>query len=824
MINFNFIPALAKSYNEYRNKDIYPFNFDNFVSTPCVQQCKDFIKANKLYPFMKEKFEESTLEVEDSILKLENERNLKILKIDKNNLYNKYLKSIMNKYSDNFYGELWLGTYDGNWHLKIISYNNDFNFNTQNVTKLLQTNHFYPICKVCVLFRPLIIKREMIHELLGIETVRYSASLREYFENLGDKLVAKISNQEYFIPVEENKEENWYKYIFQNIGFVKTNSVSIVETSLKSSEYYHNNKLSFYQMLSLEFVKATLFMTTRADVNSSTFDNMEEIINLSPYTFPNIGVIGLAILNNVNTVSEQSLNTLQLQFQQIKDFLKMKFDQSDKTINHGYVPKLINNSRIFVDISNFINIEPTFDDNFLEIINIASNRKIPTMSWRDYNANVNVYNNLIAPKLNLVKKKTKFTNLDNNLKHRMKKIHENLNEMKFYDLDFIQDCVKEYFSKEEEIDQLIVRDLDYDLSHPVITGKKTILENEEIKDFTDDFKICLEDKLDVDTESLDKLSDLAFEKGFDTEIVKREISEVVSIRHLGSDVKKCGVKRGNCKYRNYKDFINAILKHIERNYELSTMISKSKNRVKYLEDYLNSNNLIRDYEFINKETKALEYGGDFSKILTKLSNDFRVSKSSLKILKTSEDFSKYFKIKGFSRKIYTKLFKEKLMFTAEDDISFFKTERTVPYDVSIYYNQKTMQIEIDGNPNNFLNKKFQTKRMGIQIEVLENYKSYLGAEYKTIQINLNKLVDSIKYYICKNKINNKNSYKKDKNFIMQMKRSEFMEKIGIIVDNNYLNKNLLNVKKGVRNFLRKMILYYNFENVFSFNIPCTLKI
>jgi hypothetical protein len=87
----------------------------------------------------------------------------------------------MNKYSDNFYGELWLGTYDGNWHLKIISYNDVFNFNTKNSTELLQTNHFYPICKVCVLFRPLIIKKEIIHEFLGIETVKYSASLREYF-------------------------------------------------------------------------------------------------------------------------------------------------------------------------------------------------------------------------------------------------------------------------------------------------------------------------------------------------------------------------------------------------------------------------------------------------------------------------------------------------------------------------------------------------------------------------------------------------------------------------------------------------------------------
>jgi len=820
MINLNFVPALIKSYNDYRNQDVYKHDFKNFESTPCVLECRNLIKMEGLYPFVQKKFKKSTFNLDEGFCLLESESNLEFYEPDDSSMFNKYLDSVKQQFSDKFYGELWLGTLHGNWHLKVVKYNESFNLFCSNREEKVLTETFNPVCMVCELIKPIIIEWNIFHDMLKLEDTNYSASLREYFSDFKTKLKGKFLNKKYYLPVEENKKETWYKYIFPNLGFKEDTVDSIVEISIKRSLYYRKNKLSYYQMLSVEFVKATLYMAQTNSEDRTTFGNMYKIIKISPHDFPNFSTIAPLILQNLTKVPQETLSKLKIQFREIKSFLSSEFSKSNKVIVHGYVPKLQSDSSIFVDILNYVGLVPTFDDNFMQIVETATENKLDTMSWRDYNANVYVYNKFIAPKLNLAKKITRFTNLDNNLRKRVERIVEGLNDMEFYDIFYIQECIKSYFLKGGQMSKLVVSDLDETPGERV-----SILDNFEIKEITERFSSCLKDDFGIDEEDLNSVEAEVFNKRLKERETISLIQDCIRVKHYKNEMHDCQVKRRQCKKASLKDLSQLIYTNVLRNVEVRAQETKNKNLKEFIEEYLKSYSYILDYGLINDGELLIQSKDDLLRMETEISKDFLSRSELLKVLVTGKDFGEYFKIKGFSKQAFMIIFKKRVSDVAEEIILDWKINGSYHYKKDkIGYNQKTMRIEINNISLNILNERLNKKKVEIQVDVLKNYKNYLEEEEKTTTINLNKIVDSIKYYICKSRINRKNHYKEDKTHILKMKRNDFVATIDILVDNAYLNKKVLNVKKGVRNFIRALVLYVGFDNVFGDEIDYSLKV
>jgi len=799
---------------------VYKHDFKNFESTPCVLECRNLIKIEGLYPFAQKKFKKSLFSLDEGFCLLESESNLEFYEPDDSLMFNKYLDSIKREFSDKFYGELWLGTLHGNWHLKVVKYDESFHLTSSNREEKLLTETFNPICMVCELIKPIIIEWSIFHDMLKLEASNYSASLREYFVDFKTKFKGKFLNKKYYLPVEENKKETWYKYVFPNLGFKEDTVDSIVELSIKKSLYYRKNKLSYYQMLSVEFAKATLYMAQTNLEDKTTFGNMHKIIKISPYDFPNFNIIAPLILQNLTKVSQETLSKLKIQFREIKSFLSSEFSKSDKVIVHGYVPKLQSDSSIFVDILNYVGLIPTFDDNFMQIVETATEGKTNTMSWRDYNANVYVYNKFIAPKLNLAKKSTRFTSLDNNLRKRVERIVEGLNDMEFYDIFYVQECIKNYFLKGGKMSKLIVSDLDKNAEDRV-----PILDNFEIKEITERFSSCLKEDFSIDEEDLGGLEAEVFNNRLAEKETVSLIQDCINVRHRNNELHDCQVRRRQCKNASLKDLSQLIYTNVLKNVEVRAREVKNKNLKEFIEEYLKSHSYILDYGVINDDELLIKSKDDLLRIETEISNDFLDRSELLKVLVTGKDFSDYFKIKGFSKQAFMLIFRKRVSDVAEEIILDWKINGSYNYKKDkIGYNQKTMRIEINNISLNALNERLNKKKVEIQIDVLKNYKNYLEEEEKTTTINLNKIVDSIKYYVCKSRINRKNHYKEDKTHILKMKRKDFVATIDVLVDNAYLNKKVLNVKKGVRNFIRALVLYTGFDNIFGDEIDYSLKV
>jgi len=453
----------------------------------------------------------------------------------------------------------------------------------------------------------------------------------------------------------------------------------------------------------------------------------------------------------------------------------------------------------------------------MQCVNDALDPKPSNMSWRDYNANIWVYNKCIAPKLNLAKRKTKFTKMDNNMMKRAAKIVEGLSYQSFYSVPEVKDALNNYFINTDTLDRLIVprRDL--------VQGKCVpVLENAEVSEKSNMFRSCLGDAFSLEEDELKEMERDPNLKNIPKEVLIREVKKRINATHRKTGDHLCQARRGVCKITNYKEYAELLCnKLLESNEALRNVGNRSALMVS-VHKYLEGPDFQKDCEALNSGQLLLKSERDMQDLGSKLSTQFQLHRSVIRVLTTEEDFAEYCKIKGFSKSAYSRAYRSELRRVAEDMIH--REGAKNPSSLRRFkYNVTTMRIELDNTSLNYLNSELNKQKPKIQLRVLHTYGTQLKDDNARAAINKNKLIDSIKYILLKTRFR-RNHYKMDRRKILQMKRSEIAAALENLVSVQFLNRKTLEVKKGLRNFLRGLVLYSNFDDTYFDSYSQTLKV
>jgi len=812
-IAFSIVKFLKDQYDEEKASLIGQYS-GNTV-TACIQNACRKIIENNLYPFFPTIYQERTFDNLDIFCK-------DIYSINESKEYIFYNK-IKNENKEKFKAELWYGVYNGSPHVEVIFYNEYFTLDLHFDDKknYIKNDFFQPLFCISLLSKPFVIFENELENCL-IDKKGYSKIMCNFFsENLIDKFKAKILKKKFIIPFMGNYLEDWYQTLFPHLGFLNAPSKSLVEDLSNMNSGFINLLNDFHRRQSFDFwntIDITLHMSDDeiwnhtylyySDLNyrSSIVDkNEENVVN----SLTNL-------INDDKFMSEVYPRYCQQQVALAMLNLNTNWQQVYVTNNNNL--KTLKNVVNLINPKSFFKIIPTFDnhtiENIIRLVGVKSEIAKPkNMSWRDFNANLMVYNNKIASVLDLHKVHVNYFKVDNNLKKRYENILSMLPDFDIYSISEIRDYYESYLQMDPYLPPLIVENEDFEesIGSSLLENDKKVIEclvtsgrqddsdseEEELKHpiydspVLDEIKILPNNKLSVGREIYDKVEDIL--------VHKRKIFETVKPKHKVMKGKRaykpaCGVEMGEvCGFTEDPDNFNKRYFASKTNMNKSLSIAKSEKFFsEKVQDFFKNKVVKCNFKIKNGNLNAIE----------DVSNSIDIPKKFYRILVDETDYSKFVK-KGFSKKEFTKLLKKEMHGIAQTQLLALKLD-DLYYDVA-KMEFKSHSVDISASQ---LNQEFYMKVRDKMFQILGEWDDKLKLEGEAIELNVSKLMNSIKYYHIKafRKLNQRVRNKNDKLTIALMKMEEYQSIVDKIRVQGYLNKKDINITKSMRRNLINLLL------------------